>query len=134
MIVERLELRMMPQPAGVTARHAHDVRRAGHLRGEMSGNAIGLQVVRKDDVKRMRGMHPGRNGRELGHERARHRNVRLRTVDRIGPVHCHRSAADAPRIAPSLLPACACETAGGLLGVGHDVNLMSRAASACAVQ
>ena len=45
MVVERLELRMMPEVAGIAARHARHMRHACDFRGEMPGHAIRLQVM-----------------------------------------------------------------------------------------
>ena len=77
MVVKRLELRMTPEAPGVAPGHAHDVRHASDLGGEMTRNPIGLKVVRVYDVERTLGMHArGRRG-ELGDEGARQRNVKL---------------------------------------------------------
>ena len=51
-IVKRFELRMMPQPSGIASCHAHDVRNARHLGGEMSGHPIGLHIMGIDHVER----------------------------------------------------------------------------------
>src|SRR5262245_8599688 len=88
-VVKRLELRVMPKPSRIAARHAGDMRHAHDLSGEMAGDAIGLQIVRMDDIKRRLRVDAGGDAGELGHERARHRNVGLRPVDGIRPVHHH---------------------------------------------
>ncbi len=66
------------------------------------------------------------NARELGHERARHRDVGLRAVDRIGPVHRHRAGIQ-PRLAsrPILRPHVHAKRRGDLLGIGDDVDVVS---------
>jgi hypothetical protein len=89
MIVEHLELRMVPKPSRVAARHAHNMRNAHDLRREMAGHAVGLEIVRIHDVKSRARMNAGGRAGELGHERARHRNVGLRSIDRVGPVNCN---------------------------------------------
>ena len=113
MVVERLELWMLPQPPCVAARHARDMRHAGHLRGEMTRNSVGLHVMGIDDIEPVRGMHARGNGGELGDEWARHRNVGLRAIDRLRPMDLHAAAVrTAPRTAANLPPAYACGTAG----------------------
>ena len=124
-IVERLELRMMPEPAGIASRHARDVGHACHLRSKMPGHAVWLQVMRIDDVERAFGMHARGDGGKLGDERARHRNVGLRAVDRVGPVHRHRARVVSSLAAlPILRPHVHAERRAHLLCIGDDVNVV----------
>ena len=134
MIVKQLQLGMMPQVSRIAARHAHHMRHMGHLGGEQSGHPIGLQIMRINDVERPFGMRPRRRGGELGDERAGHGNVGLRAVDRVGPVHGHRTGtmrryASLPVLRAHQHP----ERRNRLLGVGHHMNLMAeRGEAVCA--
>ena len=65
MVVERFELRVMPQAAGIAAGHAHHMRRAGHPGGQIAGNTIGLQVVGKNHIEAARLVSVGGERREL---------------------------------------------------------------------
>src|SRR5437868_11894514 len=115
----------MPQPAGIAARHAYDVRRADHLRGEMPGNAIRLQIEGEYRVEWLLGMYPGGDSRELRDERARHWNIRLRSIDRVGPMDLHRAAAVIGLAAsPIFRPHVHAKRRLHLFGVGDDVDLV----------
>ena len=126
MVVQALQLRMMPQPPGVTAGHAHDVGRAGHLRGKVSRHAVGLHVMRINDVERPCRMRIGGKGRELRDKRTRHRDVALRAVDRITPVHRDGAASERRLAAPPVLrPHVHAEGRSRFFGVSDDVNLVT---------
>src|SRR5258708_3728359 len=78
-----------------------------------------------DHVKRVLGMQPHRDARELRDEWARHWDVGLRSIDRIGPVNRHRAFAIARLTTPPVLfshvhP----ERRPHLLGVGDNVDLV----------
>jgi hypothetical protein len=45
------QVRVTPEPAGVASGHARDVRHSV-IRGQMPGHAVGLQIMRIDDVER----------------------------------------------------------------------------------
>ena len=79
----------------------------------------------KNNVERTLGMDPCGDARELGHERARHRDIGLGAIDRIGPMHRDRSAARvrlAPR--PIFRSHMHAKWRRRFLGVGHDVNFV----------
>src|SRR5712671_3505592 len=78
-----------------------------------------------DHVKRMLRMQPHRDACELRDERARHWDIGLRSIDRIGPVNRHRAFAIA-RLAtpPVLFSHMHPERRPHLLGVGDNVDLV----------
>src|SRR6516165_1324274 len=80
----------------------------------------------KNDVERLGGMFARHNGCKLRDERARHRDVGLRAVDRIGPMHPHGAFAEGGLAAlPILLAHMHAKRRGHLFRVGDDVNLMA---------
>src|SRR5262245_43610151 len=71
-------------------------------------------------------MQPQRDAGELGDERARHRNIGLRAIDGIGPVHRHEATVVARFAAlPVLFSHMHAERRLHLLGIGDDVDLVS---------
>ena len=131
MIVEHLELRMVPKPSRITARHAHNMRNAHDLRREMAGDAVGLEIVRIQDVESGACMNAGRRAGELGHEWARHRDIGLRSIDRVGPVYGDRAGAVGSFAKdPILGPHIQTEWRDGFLGVGDDMHLMAEPSKA----
>src|SRR5215510_693195 len=125
---------MMPKPPRIAARHAGDMRHVHDLRREMAGDAIGLKIMRIDDVKGSLRMNARRGAGELGHEGACHWDVGLRPVDGIGPVHRHGACAVArltarPVIGPHVHPEGRCD----LLGIGDDMHLMAERSEAMGV-
>ena len=126
MIVECSKLRMAPQAAGIASGRSGDVGDTGHLCREMSCHSVRLQIERMDQVKRVLGMQPHRDARELRDEWARHRDIRLRAIDGIAPVHRHGAAAVARLAAPPVLrPHVHPKRRPHLLGIGDDVDLVS---------
>ena len=105
-------MRMISEASRVASGHADHVRHARHLRGEMTRDPVGLHIVTKRRHRTDARHAPGGDRRELRDEGAGHRNVRLRAVDRIGPMNRDRArVVVAPRSAPNPPPSCACGTA-----------------------
>ena len=75
MVIERLQLRMMPEPPGVAARHPHHMRQTSHLRRQVRRDTIWLQIMGIDNVAGALGVHLRRDASELGHKRTRHRQL-----------------------------------------------------------
>src|SRR5262252_1670433 len=126
MVVEQLELRMLPQTPRIAASHPDHMRHAGHLRGKITGHPIGLQIVGEDDVERLFHMRARRNRRELRNERAVHRNMRLRAIDRVGPVHRHGTGTvHRPAAVPVLRPHVHPVWCDRFFGVGDDMDIMA---------
>ena len=80
MIVEQLELRMVPQSSRIASSHPHDMRHAGHLCGKMTGDPVGFQIVRNDNVERALRMRARSERGELCNKRTVQRNMGLRLI------------------------------------------------------
>ena len=125
-IVKRLELRMVPQPPRIASCHAHHVWQAGDLSREISRDSIGLHVMRENDVEGLCGMRARSDACELRDERARHRDIGLRAVDWIGPMHRDGAFAERSLAAfPVLLPHMHPERRERFLRVRDHVNLVA---------
>src|SRR3954452_766169 len=126
MVIERIELRMMPEPSGVAPGHAHHMRHSRDLGSQKSCDAVGLHVMRINDMEGSGGMRAGSERCELGDEGARHGDIGLRAVDRIGPVHAQRTF---PERRLALLPIprahMHAERAPRLFRIGDDLDLMA---------
>src|SRR3954447_8337030 len=117
---------MVPKAPCIAPGHAYEVRHPGHLRGEMSRHSIGLHVMRENDVKRLLGMSGRSDGGELGNERAGHRDIRLRPVDRIGPMHFHRTRGERRRASlPICLSHVHAEWRAHFFRIGDDMHLVT---------
>ena len=113
MIVQHFELRMLPQPPRIASGHSHHMRHARHLRREVTGDPVGLEIMREDDVERSRPMRARAarvasfvtTGLLSGY-------MRLRLIYRVGPLHAHRTVAiDGLAAIPILRPHHASDTA-----------------------
>jgi len=125
-IIEGLELRVAPKPASIASRHADDMRQPGYLSDQMPRYPVWLQIVGIYDMERVFSVHTGGDTGELRDEWACHRDVRLRGVDGVGPVHRNRTFA-VLRLAPLpiLRPHVHAIWRTYLFGIGHHVNVVT---------
>jgi len=76
-------------------------------------------------------LNAGRRDGELGHERARHRDIRLRSIDWVGPVYGDRACAVGGLASgPILVTHVHAEWRDGFLGVGDDMHLVAERSKA----